>query len=80
MMIGMGSLCLLATAAPAQVTVGPGGVTIGGGHDREWRRRNWDRDTTGTIIEHRGSRCRTITVRKENEDGDMVTKRIRRCD
>jgi hypothetical protein len=84
MIVGMGCVCLLATAAPAQeVTVGPGGVTIGRDHDREWQRRhmrNLGEDRTGTVVERQyGSRCHTVTIREEDDNGDTVTKRVRRC-
>jgi hypothetical protein len=86
-MISLGALCLLATAAPAQeVRIGPGGVTVGRDHDDNWERRQWrrehryDRERTGTIVERRyGERCRTVVIRKETDDGDMVTRRVRRC-
>ena len=38
------------------------------------RRRSRDVDVTGS------TNCRTVVVRQENEDGDMVTRRTRRCD
>jgi hypothetical protein len=85
--ISFGALCLLATAAPAQeVRIGPGGVTIGRDRDEAWERRQWrrehrwDRDRTGTIVERRHrDRCRTVVIRRETDDGDIVTRRVRRC-
>jgi hypothetical protein len=78
------ALCVTgAAAATAQeFSIGPGGVTVGRdrdrGYDRErWDRRHHDRDfTTGSV---RGG-CRYVTITKENDDGDTVTRRIRRCD
>jgi hypothetical protein len=82
-----GALALLVSTAHAQgVYVGPRGVEIeqrSHVEDRGWdRRRHWDGDRTGTVIERRGygRDCRTVTIRRENEDGDLVTRRIRRCD
>jgi hypothetical protein len=81
-----GALLILAGAAQAQsVTVGPGGLEFDRDNyaRRDWeRRREWDRDRTGTIVErrHYGGDCRVVTIQRENADGDLVTRRIRRCD
>jgi hypothetical protein len=83
LMISSGALLMLATSAPAQdVRVGPDGFSIGRDHHRDWERRRWRHDDdTGTIVEHRyGRHCRNVTIRSENDDGDVVTKRIRKCD
>ncbi|PSC03405.1 hypothetical protein SLNSH_19255 [Alsobacter soli] len=56
-------------------SIGPGGVRIERHGDRDWREhRRWGYET-GSV-----SGCRTITVQRRNEDGDLITKRIRRCD
>jgi hypothetical protein len=86
-MISLGALCRLATAAAAQdVRIGPGGVTVRGDRGDDWEHRHWrrdhrrDRESTGTIVERRyGDRCRTVVIRKESDDGDVVTRRVRRC-
>lgn len=85
LMTACGALALLTTAGQAQgVIVGPGGFEIQ--REPSWGRRtverNWDGDRTSTVIERRGygRGCRTVIVRRETEDGDMVTRRIRRCD
>jgi hypothetical protein len=85
-----GAVALLVSVAQSpvahaqSVTVGPGGLEF----DRDnYARRDWERhrrlddDRTGTIVERRehGPGCRTVTVRKETDDGDVVTRRIRRC-
>ncbi len=80
-----GALMILAGAAQAQsVTVGPGGLEFDRDNyaRRDWERRHWDRDNTGTIVERRrfGRDCRVVTIQRENADGDLVTRRIRRCD
>jgi hypothetical protein len=81
-----GALALFVSTAHAQgVVVGPGGIEIDRGPrvERDWdRRRHWDEDRTGTIVErrHYGGGCRIVTIQRENEDGDLVTRRIRRCD
>ena len=77
-------LCGTVVAQAQGVYVGPGGIEFNRG-DRDYDRRfdrRWDRgDRTGTIVERRtyGSDCRTVIVRRENSDGDIVTRRIRRC-
>ena len=40
------------------------------------RRRVYDRDdlSTGSI-----DRCRTVVIREEEPNGDIVTRRVRRC-
>jgi hypothetical protein len=45
--------------------------------DREERRtrRDWDRDTTGSI----GRDCETVIVRERNRFGELETTRERRC-
>jgi hypothetical protein len=86
-LIACGATALLAGSMTAQaqgVYVGPGGIEFnrgGNDWDRRVERRGWDNDRTGTIVERRTYEpgCRTIIVRRENEDGDMVTRRIRRC-
>jgi hypothetical protein len=52
---------------------GPGGETtvIRRGDDR--RHRHW-REETGSI-----ERCRTVVIRKMDDRGNQVTRRIRRC-
>jgi hypothetical protein len=44
-------------------------------HDRDYGRRVVRRDvySTGSVG------CKTVTIRKHNEDGDLVVKKIRRC-
>jgi hypothetical protein len=78
-----------ATAASAQgIQVGPGGVRVDPGYDRrDYDRRDydrgWDRDR-GERRWREGRRgdggCRTIIVKKEDQFGRRVTKRIERCD
>lgn len=78
-----GALTLLTSAAQAQsVTIGPGGFEYGPRERIIERRRGWDEDRTGTVVErrYRDRGCRLITIQRENEDGDLVTRRIRRCD
>ena len=73
-----------ATAASAQgIQVGPGGVRVDPGYDRRDYDRGWDRDR-GERRWREGRRggggCRTIIVKKEDQFGRRVTKRIERCD
>ena len=45
------------------------------GWDRRYSDRRWgEREVYGTM-----NRCRIVTIRRENEMGDMIVKRIRRC-
>ncbi|MCB8819006.1 hypothetical protein [Microvirga rosea] len=75
----------VATPSSAQVQLGisPDGPSIRVGpdehrHERRYieRRRVYDEDrlSTGSV---RG--CRTVVIREENDAGDTVTRRIRRC-
>ena len=75
-----------ATAASAQIEMraGPGGVAIGSDVRRD---RDWDRGDRTTVIRRDrdrvystgSSRCRTIIVKKRDDMGRRVTKRIERC-
>jgi hypothetical protein len=81
----IGSSVVVSTPSSAQVQfgIGPDGPTVRVGPDRDRyerryieRRRVYDRDdlSTGSI-----ERCRTVVIREEEPDGDIVTRRIRRC-
>ncbi|WP_114943460.1 hypothetical protein [Microvirga calopogonii] len=81
----IGSSAVVSTPSMAQVQfgIGPDGPNVRVGPDRDRyerryieRRRVYDRDdlSTGSI-----DRCRTVVIREENDDGDTVTRRIRRC-
>jgi hypothetical protein len=75
---------LAATPSFAQVEfgVGPSGpsIRVGPEQDRYERRRverrryNDDRLSTGSV-----DRCRTVVIREEDDNGDVVTRRVRRC-
>jgi hypothetical protein len=82
-------LCLGATAASAQSIEFRAG---GGGFDRDRtvrtevrRDRGWDDDRVVVrrqrrdVYETGNVGCRTIIVKKEDDFGRMVTKRIRKC-
>ena len=69
------------TAASAQgVQIGPGGARVDPGYERrddDRGERRWDRERRW----REGRRgCRTIIVKKADEFGRRVTKRIERCD
>ncbi len=82
----MSTVSIAATPSSAQVQfgIGPDGPNIRVGPDAERRRverryierRVYDDDrlSTGSI-----ERCRTVTIREEDDDGDIVTRRVRRC-
>jgi|1185.fasta_scaffold230116_1 hypothetical protein len=83
MLIGSSFVVASPSSAQVQMGIGPDGprVRVGPDADRryehryiEHRRFDDDRLTTGSV-----GRCRTVTIREEDEDGDMVTRRIRRC-
>ncbi|PSC05154.1 hypothetical protein SLNSH_10065 [Alsobacter soli] len=71
------------TAAMAQsVTIDTGG-RYGRDHDWDSGRRyehRWDRGDRYRRFETGSVDCRTVTIRKRNFDGDLVVRRIRRCD
>jgi hypothetical protein len=82
-LVGLGSVASTSSSAQVQFGIGPDGpnVRVGPDHDRYERRyiehRRYDDDdrfSTGSI-----SRCRTVIIREEDEDGDLVTRRVRRC-
>jgi len=87
LMVACGAAALLGGSIAAQaqgIYVGPGGIEYNRGDNVERRvERRWDndRDRTGTVVERGeyGSGCRTVVVRRETDDGDIVTRRIRRC-
>ena len=90
------SATLLIGSVPAfaqvGVDVGPGGVGVEVGRDRdrdyrrdrEYRRDRYDgreyRDRDRVEVIRRRGDCRTTTVRTERPDGDVVVRRVRRCD
>jgi hypothetical protein len=74
----LAAAALDATAASAQgVQIGPGGVSVDPGYDR----RDYDRGERRWREGRRGGGdCRTIIVKKEDQFGRRITKRIERCD
>jgi hypothetical protein len=82
-LLGSGIVVSTPSSAQVQFGIGPDGpsVRVGPNNDRYERRyierrRVYDRDdlSTGSI-----DRCRTVVIREEDADGDIVTRRIRRC-
>jgi hypothetical protein len=83
MLIGASFVVASPSSAQVQMGIGPHGpsVRVGPDSDRRYERRyierrrfHDDRLTTGSV-----GRCKTVTIREEDDDGDMVTRRIRRC-
>ena len=81
--VGSGVLMTTPSIAQVQFGLGPNGpsVRIGPDQDRVVQRRivrrhfvDGDRITTGST-----RRCKTVTIREENEFGDAVVRRHRRC-
>jgi hypothetical protein len=78
-------LLLSGTPSFAQVgvEVGPGGIGVGVGRDRDYRRdRYYDRREYIEGRRYRGYRaegCRTTIIRDRRPNGDVVTRRISRC-
>jgi hypothetical protein len=79
------SCIVSATPSSAQVQfgIGPDGPSVRVGpnenrYERRYieRRRDYDRDdlSTGSI-----DRCRTVVIREEDDNGDTITRRVRRC-
>lgn len=84
-LIGSGIVSATPSFAQVQFGIGPDGpsVRVGPDDDRRYerrryieRRRAYDDDSlsTGSV-----NRCRTVVIREEDEDGDVVTRRVRRC-
>jgi hypothetical protein len=78
---GLSALAATPSSAQVQFGIGPNGPNIQVGPDRDRNerryieRRRYDDDlTTGSV-----ERCRTIITREEDENGDEVTRRVRRC-
>jgi hypothetical protein len=79
--LALGVTAPLATSAAAETTIirrddNGDGVIIRRHSDRGWHHRNWDRSAYGLYGQER---CRTVTVRSENDDGDVMVRRIRKC-
>ena len=82
-LLGSGIVVSTPSSAQVQFGIGPDGpsVRVGPDNDRYERRyiehrRVYDRDdlSTGSI-----DRCRTVVIREEEPNGDIVTRRVRRC-
>jgi hypothetical protein len=81
--LALGVTAPLATPAAAQTTIirrddNGDRVIIRRHSDRGWHHGRWDRPVYGFYGRDR-DRCRTVTVRRENEDGDVMVRRIRKC-
>jgi hypothetical protein len=71
LIISVAGAALIAMTLPASAqrfeVEGPGvGVRVGDGH-HHWRERH-------------GHDCRTVIIKRRNAAGDLVVKKIRRCD
>ncbi|WP_201836295.1 hypothetical protein [Microvirga zambiensis] len=82
-LLGSGIVVSTPSSAQVQFGIGPDGPSVRVGPDRDRyerryieRRRVYDRDdlSTGSI-----DRCRTVVIREEEPNGDIVTRRVRRC-
>ena len=82
-LLGSGIVVSTPSSAQVQFGIGPDGPSIRVGPDNDRyerryieRRRVYDRDdlSTGSI-----DRCRTVVIREEEPNGDIVTRRVRRC-
>ena len=81
--VGAGFAASTPSSAQVQFGIGPDGpsVRVGpneDGYERRYieRRRVYDRDdlSTGSV-----DRCRTVVIREEDDNGDTITRRVRRC-
>jgi hypothetical protein len=80
--MGLAAAALLAPSAFAQgISVGPGGVRMDSGSGRYERRSEFREDSDRRDRRGFGRRggCRTIIVKKRDEFGRRVTKRVERC-
>jgi hypothetical protein len=70
------ALCAAGTtlASAQEFSVGPEGFRVR--RDRDWDRDRWE----NRRWDYDRHRCRYVTVTEEDEDGDVVRRRIRRCD
>jgi hypothetical protein len=82
-LLGSGIVVSTPSSAQVQFGIGPDGPSVRVGPDQDRyerryieRRRVYDRDdlSTGSI-----DRCRTVVIREEEPNGDIVTRRVRRC-
>jgi hypothetical protein len=82
-LLGSGIVVSTPSSAQVQFGIGPDGPSVRVGPDNNRyerryieRRRVYDRDdlSTGSI-----DRCRTVVIREEEPNGDIVTRRVRRC-
>jgi hypothetical protein len=82
-LIGSGIISATPSSAQVQLEIGPRGPSVRVGPDDRYERRRYierrriyddDRMTTGST-----RRCRTVITREEDEYGDIVTRRVRRC-
>ncbi|ANY79152.1 hypothetical protein BB934_13790 [Microvirga ossetica] len=82
-LLGSGIVVSTPSSAQVQFGIGPVGPSVRVGPDNDRyerryieRRRVNDRDdlSTGSI-----DRCRTVVIREEEPNGDIVTRRVRRC-
>ena len=82
-MIAAGTFVATPASAQVEFGVGPSGPSVRiGPDDRRYERRyierrrvyDDDRFVTGST-----GRCRTTIIREETDDGDIITRRVRRC-
>jgi hypothetical protein len=82
-LLGSGIVVSTPSSAQVQFGIGPDGPSVRVGPDNDRyerryieRRRVYDRDdlSTGSI-----DGCRTVVIREEEPNGDIVTRRVRRC-
>jgi hypothetical protein len=81
LLVGSGVVVATPSFAQVQFGIGPDGPRVRVGPEPrterryiERRRYEDDRMTTGSV---RG--CRTVVTREEDDDGNVVTRRVRRC-
>jgi hypothetical protein len=84
MVIGSGFLAATPSSAQVQFGIGPDGPSVRIGRDddrvierRRIVRRNYVDD--GRLVTGSTQRCRTVTIREENDFGDTVVRRRRTC-
>ena len=84
LVVGSGLFAATPSSAQVQLGIGPNGpsVRIGRDDDRVIERRRIMRRhymDDGPLVTGSTQRCRTVTIREENDFGDTVVRRRRTC-
>jgi hypothetical protein len=86
-LLGVGIILAQPASAQVRFGIGPEGPEISVGRDRDaWERRRIRRELRSgryyygdPMVTGSTRRCRLVTIRDEDEYGDVTVRRIRRC-